>query len=175
MKFSFTSREVVSWVIFEKFESRESVDMGNRNSTPESLLANELTEVSNENQPLHEVILLGYDWEFKVAFNTETLETLLVLCCSIDNFRFTFEVAGIKEIHTEVYAYGYIFSFAMDVGFKCSPVSRHWLWETTKRKFGEYSATEEAIGQWLNNYINHIIRLNSEEPIFSCEDFFWTK
>ena len=91
--------------------------------------------------------------------------TLLVLCCSIDNFRFTFEVAGIKEIHTEVYAYGYIFSFAMDVGFKCSPVSRHWLWETTKRKFGEYSATEEAIGQWLNYYFNHIISYESYNMI----------
>ena len=49
-----------------------------------------------------------------------------------------------------MYAYGYIFSFAQDVGFRYAQVSRHWLYETTKGKFGEYSATEQSIGQRFN-------------------------
>ena len=60
MKIFSTSREGVSWVRSEKLRPRESVDMGNKNSTPESPSTNELTEVSNEDQPLNEVILLGY-------------------------------------------------------------------------------------------------------------------
>ena len=35
--------------------------MGNQNLTPESPPANELIEVSNEDQPPNEVILLGYE------------------------------------------------------------------------------------------------------------------
>ena len=51
-----------------------------------------------------------------------------------------------------MYAYGYIFSFAQDVGYRPNQVSRHWLYETTQGKFGEYSATEQSIGQRFNYY-----------------------
>ena len=71
------------------------------------------------------------------------------------NFRFTFNIGSVKEIHTEVYAYGFIFSFAQDVGFRRSQVSRHWLYETTKGKFGEYSEAEKSIDQrFINNTDN---------------------
>ena len=80
---------------------------------------------------------------------------------TILKFRFTFEIAGsIREIHTEVYAFGYIFSFAQDVGFRYAQVSRHWLYETTKGKFGEYSVTEESIGQRFIYYKIHITSSN---------------
>ena len=65
--------------------------------------------------------------------------------------RFTFDIAGIKEIHTEVYAYGHIYSFTQTEGLRIVPVSQHWLYETTKGQFGIYSATENAIGQWFIN------------------------
>ena len=35
--------------------------MGNENSTSQNPSTKELTEVSNENKPLHQVILLGYE------------------------------------------------------------------------------------------------------------------
>ena len=68
--------------------------------------------------------------------------------------RFTFDIAGIKEIHTEVYAYGHIYSFTQTEGLRIAPVSQHWLYETTKGQFGTYSSTENSIGQRFINFID---------------------
>lgn len=54
---------------------------------------------------------------------------------------------GLEEIHTEVYVYGRIYSFAMNEGVRSSNVTRHWLHQMTKGKFEEYSVTENALGQ----------------------------
>jgi len=72
--------------------------------------------------------------------------------------RFHFDVAGIKEIHTEVYAYDYIFSFAQNVGVRIAKVSEHWLYEISKGKLGEFSASESSIGKrFINNKEIHNI------------------
>ena len=78
----------------------------------------------------------------------------MLLELKILNFRFNFKFGSVKEIHTEVYAYGYIFSFAQDDGLRCAQVSQHWLYETTKGKFGEYSAAEKSIDQRFINTDN---------------------
>ena len=118
--------------------------MGNETSTPQNSATNELMEVSNENKQRHQVILLGYE-NSRMHSTLNLLTGILVSELKILNLRFTFKIGSLKEIHTEVYAYGYIFSFAQDDGLRCAQVSRHWLYETTKGKFGEYSAAEKSI------------------------------
>ena len=58
------------------------------------------------------------------------------------DFRFKFkptEAIEHYEIHTEVYVFGYIFTFAQNDGVRIKKVSSQWLFKTTKGQFGEQS------------------------------------
>ena len=52
-----------------------------------------------------------------------------------------------KEIHTEVYAYGYLFTFAQGDGIRITEVSPHWLYKTTNGRFGEKSTKNDIFGK----------------------------
>ena len=64
-----------------------------------------------------------------------------------------------KEIHTEVYAYGYLFTFAQGDGIRITEVSPHWLYKTTNGQFGEKSKKNEIFGRDSNTVIfNYLIQ-----------------
>ena len=78
------------------------------------------------------------------------------------NFRFEFEIPVLnqKEIHTEVYVFGYLFTFAQGDGLRITEVSPHWLYKTTNGKFGEKSKRTEMFGKDFES--NYFLKLDSE-------------